>query len=159
VGGATNRLVGPPHPTLSPGQRRPAGGEGKGRVVRATLRRQIFEQPVVTLSPDSPATPRERGDQALRAWWVRVALLSSKLRSFSWEVKRSVAKASLRQQTLSKDCFFNFPGRPCGCPDAQPFRPGVNWSLMRRFGREQIGRVGRLQRREASGGDAVLRHA
>ena len=25
VGGATNRLVGPPHPTLSP---RPAGGEG-----------------------------------------------------------------------------------------------------------------------------------
>ena len=40
VGGATNRLVGPPHPTLSP---RPAGGEGKGRVVRATLWRQIFE--------------------------------------------------------------------------------------------------------------------
>jgi hypothetical protein len=27
VGGATNRLVGPPHPTLFP---RPAGGEGKG---------------------------------------------------------------------------------------------------------------------------------
>ena len=38
VGGATNRLVGPPHPPLSP---RPAGGEGKGRVVRATIRRQI----------------------------------------------------------------------------------------------------------------------
>jgi len=57
VGGATNRLVGPPHPTLSP---RPAGGEGKGRVVRATLRRQIFEKPVLTLSPDSPAACGER---------------------------------------------------------------------------------------------------
>jgi hypothetical protein len=51
-GCATNRLVGPPHPTLSP---RPAGGEGKGRVVRATIRQQIFEQPVLTLSPDIPA--------------------------------------------------------------------------------------------------------
>jgi hypothetical protein len=57
VGGATNRLVGPPYPTLSP---RPAGGEGKGRVVRATLRRQIFKQPVLTLSPDSPDAARER---------------------------------------------------------------------------------------------------
>jgi hypothetical protein len=98
MGGATYRLVGPltlPSPPAS-------GGRGvKGRVVRATLRRQIFEQPVVTLSPDSLV----------------------------------------------------------GCPDAQPFRPGGNWSLMRRFGRGQIGRVGRLQRREASGGDAVLRRA
>jgi hypothetical protein len=39
-------------PSLQPLQ---AGGEGKGRVVRATLWRQIFEQPVVTLSPDSLA--------------------------------------------------------------------------------------------------------
>jgi hypothetical protein len=53
VGGATYPLVGPPHPTPLP----PAsGGRGvKGRVVRATLPRQIFEQPVVTLSPDSLA--------------------------------------------------------------------------------------------------------
>jgi len=140
VGGATSRLVGPPHPTLSP---RPAGGEGKGRVVRATLRRQIFEQPVVTLSPDSLAAPRERGDQALRAWWVRVALLSSKLRSFSWEVKRSVAKASLRQQTLSKDCVFNFPRttalRVPGCAAVQAgrqleldatVRSGADWTRL-----------------------------
>jgi hypothetical protein len=53
VGGATYRLVGPltlPSPPAS-------GGRGvKGRVVRATLRRQIFEQPVVTLSPDSLAS-------------------------------------------------------------------------------------------------------
>jgi len=53
VGGATYPLVGPPHPTPLP----PASGGGgvKGRVVRATLPRQIFEQPVVTLSPDSLA--------------------------------------------------------------------------------------------------------
>src|SRR5580704_9511742 len=51
VGGATNRLVGPLTPPSPPGQR---GERGKGRVVRATLRRQIFEKPVITLSPDSP---------------------------------------------------------------------------------------------------------
>jgi hypothetical protein len=60
-----NRLVGPPHPTLSP---RPAGREGKGRVVRATLRRQIFEKPVLTLSPDSPAH-RGRGWRARQGGW------------------------------------------------------------------------------------------
>jgi hypothetical protein len=57
VGGATNRLVGPALPTSPPGQR---GERGKGRVVRATLRRQIFEKPVLTLSPDSPAACGER---------------------------------------------------------------------------------------------------
>jgi hypothetical protein len=41
-GGAVNPHFGPPHPTLSP---RPAGGEGKGRVVGASLRRQTSELP------------------------------------------------------------------------------------------------------------------
>jgi hypothetical protein len=58
VGGTRNRNVGLPHPALSP---RPAGGEGKGRVVRARLRRQIFEKPVLTLSLDSPAASGGEG--------------------------------------------------------------------------------------------------
>jgi hypothetical protein len=68
VGGVTNRLVGPPPgtarragrpgATLSP---RPAVGEGKGRVVRATLRRQIFEKPVLPFPPTALRLRREIG--------------------------------------------------------------------------------------------------
>jgi len=91
--GATNRLVGPPHPTLSP---RPAVGEGKGRVVRATLRRQIFEKPVVTLSPDSPAGCGEGWGETLRKRRPLAALETKKSKtlednyyppSFSWQGK------------------------------------------------------------------------
>ena len=93
VGGATNRRVGPPHPPLSP---RPAVGEGKGRVVRATLRRQIFEKPVVTLSPDSPAGCGEGWGETLRKRRPLAASETKKSKtlednyyppSFSWQGK------------------------------------------------------------------------
>jgi hypothetical protein len=104
VGGATSRLVGPPPPgtarragrpgaTLSP---RPAVGEGKGRVVRATLRRQIFEKPVVTLSPDSPAGCGEGWGETLRKRRPLTASETKKSKtlednyyppSFSWQGK------------------------------------------------------------------------
>ena len=104
VGGATNRLVGPPPPgtarragrpgaTLSP---RPAVGEGKGRVVRATLRRQIFEKPVVILSPDSPAGCGEGWGETLRKRRPLAASETKKSKtlednyyppSFSWQGK------------------------------------------------------------------------
>jgi hypothetical protein len=43
-----------------PGWEGEVGGATNRRVVRATLRRQIFEKPVLTLSPDSPAACGER---------------------------------------------------------------------------------------------------
>ena len=58
VGGATNRLVGYPLPPAS-------GGRGvKGRVVRATLRRQIFEQPAFHFPRTALRGAREGGERS-----------------------------------------------------------------------------------------------
>ena len=63
VGGATNRLVGYPLPPAS-------GGEGKGRVVSATLRRQISKSRSLH-SPRIALRIAGEGDQTRRVWWVR----------------------------------------------------------------------------------------
>jgi hypothetical protein len=73
-----------------------SAGEGKGRVVRATLRRQIFEKPVVTLSPDSPAGCGEGWGETLRKRRPLAASETKKSKtlednyyppSFSWQGK------------------------------------------------------------------------
>jgi hypothetical protein len=119
VGGATNRLVGPPHPTLSP---RPAGGEGKGRVVRATLRQQIFEKPVITLSPDSPALQGGREEPVAQRGEGEVGGSANRLvgpphpalspRPAGGEDKRRVVGVTLRWQTFKKAVLTLCPDSP-----------------------------------------------
>jgi hypothetical protein len=66
-----NRLLRPQHPSPSP------------TATDADRMRQPWPRTPVHYLP-GPYTPRERGDRARSAWWVRGAPLSSKLRSRCW---------------------------------------------------------------------------
>jgi adenylate cyclase len=86
-----------------------AGGEGKGRVVRAALRRQIFEQPVVTLSPDSLALDGKRNRTPGPTVGARISIPALNFdaaiiadRSFSPRSGRLTARIRLCSATLLK---------------------------------------------------------
>ena len=68
MGGATNRFVGPPHPTLSP---RPAGGEGKGARRQSHASAANLRTAGRYTFPGQPCASRERVPSAARR--VRVS--------------------------------------------------------------------------------------
>ena len=108
MGGATNRLVGPPNPTLSPGQRRAVRGKFCGRT-REEIGRITSSWPGLT-RPSTPSRGRGKG-------------VDARIKSAQDDL------GMIGESTTRCSCKKSFPGQPCFSGGEESDRDTVSYAL------------------------------